>query len=330
MNACPPALKCGLLRAIAGAIFAIAGVSGSLAQTYPSRTITIVVPFPAGGIVDAAARLLQPELEKALGQTVVVENRAGAAGVVGTASVVKAEPDGHTLLIVTSSHTTTPVINSKVPYDTERDLAPIAIIARDPLLFVVSKNVAAKTLPEFVALAKADPGKFSYATPGYGSGAHFVTELLGQRAGIKMQHIPYRGGAPALMAMVTGDVQFAALSGQVSLPQIEAGAIRAIAVGGLQRHPALPDVMTVAESGYPGFDAVQWIGMLAPRGTPKTIIYRLNQVIGKAMRDPQVASRFSAQHMTPVATTPEEFQTTIERELRQWREVARAADIKPE
>jgi tripartite-type tricarboxylate transporter receptor subunit TctC len=319
-----------LLRAVAGALLAIFCISGSLAQTYPSRNITIVVPFPAGGIVDAAARLLQPELEKSLGQPVIVENRAGAAGVVGTAAVVKSEPDGHTLLIVTSSHTTTPVINSKVPYDTERDLTPIAIFARDPLLFVVSKNVAARTLPEFVALAKADPGKLSYATPGYGSGAHFVTELLSQRAGVKMQHIPYRGGAPALMAMVTGDVQFAALSGQVSLPQIEAGAIRAIAVGGLQRHPALPDAATVAESGYPGFDAVQWIGMLAPRGTPKKIVDRLNQVIVKAVRDPSVAARFSAQHMTPVATTPEEFQATIERELRQWRDVAQAANIKAE
>ena len=330
MNVCAPSLTCGLRRAIAGAAFTIFCISGALAQTYPSRNITIVVPFPAGGIVDAAARLLQPELEKTLGQPVIVENRAGAAGVVGTAAVVKSEPDGHTLLIVTSSHTTTPVINSKVPYDTERDLAPIAIFARDPLLFVVSKNVAAKTLPEFVALAKADPGKLNYATPGYGSGAHFVTELLSQRAGIKMQHVPYRGGAPALMAMVTGDAQFAALSGQVSLPQIEAGAIRAIAVGGLQRHPALPDVATVAESGYPGFDAVQWIGMLAPRGTPKKIIDRLNQVIVKAVRDPSVAARFSAQHMTPVATTPEEFQATIERELRQWRDVAQAANIKAE
>jgi len=319
-----------LLRAIAGALFTIFCISGSLAQTYPSRTITIVVPFPAGGIVDAAARLLQPELEKALGQTVIVENRAGAAGVVGTAAVVKSEPDGHTLLIVTSSHTTTPVINSKVPYDTARDLAPIAIFASDPLLFVVGKNVAAKTLPEFVALAKADPGKFSYATPGYGSGAHFVTELLNQRAGIKMLHVPYRGGAPAVLAMVTGDVQFSALSGQVSLPQIEAGNVRAIAVGGLQRHPALPDVATVAESGYPGFEAVQWIGMLAPRGTPKTIIDRLNQVIAKALRDPEVAARFSSQHMTPAATTPEEFQATIERELKQWRDVAQAAGIKAE
>ena len=330
MNARAPALKHRLLRAIAGAFFTIFCISGAVAQSYPSRNITIIVPFPAGGIVDAAARLLQPELEQTLGRPVIIENRAGAAGVVGTAAVVKSEPDGHTLLIVTSSHTTTPVINAKIPYDTERDLAPIAIFARDPLLFVVSNKVPARTLVEFVALAKAEPGKLSYATPGYGSGAHFVTELLSQRAGITMQHVPYRGGAPALMSMVTGEMQFAALSGQVSLPQIEAKAVQAIAVGGLQRHPALPDVATVAESGYPGFEAVQWIGMLAPRDTPKEIIDRLNQVIAKAVQDPEVATRFSAQHMSPVATTPEEFQATIEREVRQWRAVAQAANLKPE
>lgn len=330
VNACTPALERRFLSAVAVAFFTTFCLAGAVAQSYPSRNITIIVPFPAGGIVDAAARLLQPELEKTLGKPVIIENRAGAAGVVGTAAVAKSEPDGHTLLVVTSSHTTTPVINAKISYDTERDLAPIAIVARDPLLFVVSKNIAAKTLSEFVALAKAEPGKLSYATPGYGSGAHFVTELLSQRAGIKMQHVPYRGGAPALMAMVTGDTQFAALSGQVSLPQIEAGAIRAIAVGGLQRHPALRDVPTVAESGYPGFEAVQWVGMLAPRGTPKEIIDRLNQAIAKAVRDPEVAARFSAQHMSPVATTPEEFQALIEREVRQWRDVAQAANIKPE
>jgi tripartite-type tricarboxylate transporter receptor subunit TctC len=184
VNACTPVLECRFLSAVTVAFFTTFCLGGAVAQSYPSRNITIIVPFPAGGLVDAAARLLQPELEKTLGRTVIVENRAGAAGVVGTAAVAKSEPDGYTLLVVTSSHTTTPVINAKISYDTERDLAPIAIVARDPLLFVVSKDVAAKTLSEFVALAKAEPGKLSYATPGYGSGAHFVTELLGQRAGL--------------------------------------------------------------------------------------------------------------------------------------------------
>lgn len=313
-----------------GACLAAFVVAGASAQSYPSRNVTIIVPFPAGGIVDAAARLLQPELEKALGRNVVIENRGGAAGAVGTAAVAKAEPDGHMLLMVTSSHTTTPVINSKLPYDTERDLAAVSLFARDPLIFVVSNKVAAKTLPEFVAAAKAEPGKFNYATPGFGSGGHFVTELLSERAGIKIQHVPYRGGAPAGIALVTGEAQFGALSGQVSLPHIESGAMRAIAVGGLTRHPKLPDVPTVAESGYPDFEAVQWVGVLAPGGTPKEIIDRLNRVIAETVKTPEVVARISSQGMSPVASTPEEFQKIIETEVKQWKDVAKAANIKPE
>jgi tripartite-type tricarboxylate transporter receptor subunit TctC len=195
---------------------------------------------------------------------------------------------------------------------------------------VVNKDVKAKNLQELVALAKAEPGKLNYATPGFGSQAHFVTELLGQRAGIRMQHVPYRGGAPAMQAMITGEAQFSVISAQLSLPQIEAGSIRAIAVGGPARDPKLPDVPTVAESGFPGFEAIQWIGLLAPRGTPKEIVGRINQVINNAIKDPGMAQRFAAQGMTPAGTTPEEFQKVIESEVKQWKEVAKAANIKPE
>jgi tripartite-type tricarboxylate transporter receptor subunit TctC len=318
---------------IAGALavlLAVCGVTSAGAQSYPSRNVTIIVPFPAGGLVDAAARLLQPELEKTLGRPVVIDNRGGAAGVVGTAAVAKAEPDGHTLLMVASTHTVTPAINPSLPYDTERDFAPITIMARDPLLFVVSNSVAARTLPEFVAAAKAEPGKLNYATPGFGSQAQFVTELLSQRAGIKMQHVPYRGGAPAVIAMVTGDTQFSVLSAQVSLPQIEAGAIRAVAVGSLTRNARLPDVPTVAESGFPGFEAVQWVGVLAPRSTPREIIDRLNGAVAEALKDPSVAARITSQGMSPAGSTPEEFQKLIAAEVKQWKEVAKAAGIKPE
>ena len=315
---------------VAAAFLAACCATATQAQSYPSRNVTIIVPFPAGGLVDAAARLLQPELEKALGKPVIIDNRGGAAGVVGTGAVVKAEPDGHTLLMVASTHTVTPAINPNLPYDTERDLVPITIVARDPLLFVVSTKVPAKNLPELIEMAKAEPGKLNYATPGFGSQAHLVTELLSQRAGIKMQHVPYRGGAPAIMAMVTGEAHFSALSGQLSLPQIEAGAIRPVAVGGLTRDTKLPDVPTVAESGFPGFEAVQWIGLLAPRGTPKEIVDRINRIVNNAIKDPAMAQRFAAQGMTPAGTTPEEFQKVIETEVKQWKEVAKAANIKPE
>jgi tripartite-type tricarboxylate transporter receptor subunit TctC len=313
-----------------GACLAASAVTGAAAQTYPSRNITIIIPFPAGGLNDGAARLLQPELEKALGKPIIIENRGGAAGVVGTNAVAKAEPDGHTLLMVASSHTVVPAINPNMPYEADKDLAPITMFARDPLVFVVSKDLKAKNLQELVALAKAEPGKLNYATPGYGSQAHFVTELLSQRAGIKMQHVPYRGGAPAMQAMITGEAQFSVISAQLSLPQIEAGTVRAIASGGAARDPKLPNVPTLAESGFPGFEAVQWIGLLAPRGTPKDIVDRLNQVINNAIREPGMAARFVALGMTPAGTTPEEFQTILETEVRQWKEVAKAANIKPE
>jgi tripartite-type tricarboxylate transporter receptor subunit TctC len=313
-----------------GACLAASAVTGAAAQTYPSRNITIIIPFPAGGLNDGAARLLQPELEKALGKPIIIENRGGAAGVVGTNAVAKAEPDGHTLLMVASSHTVIPAINPNMPYEADRDLAPITMFAKDPLVFVVSKDLKAKNLQELVALAKAEPGKLNYATPGYGSQAHFTTELLSQRAGIKMQHVPYRGGAPAMQAMITGEAQFSVISAQLSLPQIEAGTVRAIAVGGAGRAPKLPDVATVAESGFPAFEAVQWVGLLAPRGTPKEIVDRLNQIVNNAIREPAMAARFDSLGMTPAGTTPEEFQKILETEVRQWKEVAKAANIKPE
>jgi tripartite-type tricarboxylate transporter receptor subunit TctC len=320
----------GILCSLAGACLAASAIPGATAQPYPSRNVTIIIPFPAGGLNDGAARLLQPELEKALGRAVIIENRGGAAGVVGSHAVARAEPDGHTLLMVASSYTVTAAVNPNMPYEADRDLQPITMIAKDPLLFVVNKDVRATTLPEFIGLAKREPGKLNYATPGFGSQAQFVTELLSQRAGIRMQHVPYRGGAPAMQAMITGEAQFSVISAQLSLPQIEAGSVRAVASGGPARDPKLPDVPTAAESGFPGFEAVQWIGLLAPRGTPKDIVDRLNRIINAAVTDPAMGQRFAAQGLTPAGTTPDEFQKVIEAELKQWKEVAKAANIKPE
>jgi tripartite-type tricarboxylate transporter receptor subunit TctC len=330
MHSRPGSVTRRILFSLVSTFLSAALISGATAQTYPSRNITIIIPFPAGGLNDGAARLLQPELEKALGRAVIIENRGGAAGVVGSNAVVRAEPDGHTLLMVASSYTVTAGVNPNMPYEADRDLQPITMIARDPLLFVVNKDVRAKTLPEFVALAKAEPGKLNYATPGFGSQAQLVTELLSQRAAIRMQHVPYRGGAPAMQAMITGEAQFSVISAQLSLPQIEAGSVRALASGGLARDPKLPDVPTLAESGFPGFEAVQWIGLLAPRGTPRDIVDRLNRIINEAIKHPAMVQRFAAQGLTPAGTTPEEFQKVIEAEVKQWKEVAKAASIKPE
>ncbi len=312
--------------AVAAALIAGFALPAS-AQTFPNRTIRLIVPFPPGGLNDTAARLLQPALEKSLGQTVIIDNRPAASGVVGTDAVAKAAPDGHTLLMVASSHTVVPATNPKLPYDAERDFAPVAMVGRNPLLFVINANVNARTLPEFVALAKGAPGKLNYATPGAASQSHLVTELFSQRAGISMQHVPYRGGAPAITAMVTGDTQFTVISPLASMPQIEAGALRALAAGSLKRDPQLPDLPTVAESGFPGFEAIQWVGLLTTAGTPKHIVDRLNAEVNRALGDPDLVKKLALQGIAPAGGTPEDFQKTIAAEIRNWTAIARAAKI---
>jgi tripartite-type tricarboxylate transporter receptor subunit TctC len=300
------------------------------AQTYPNHVVRIIVPFAAGGLNDTAARLIQPYLEKLLGQSVIVENRPAASGIVGTEAVARATPDGHTLLMVASSYTVLPATTASLPYDSERDLVPIAIVGKNPLLFVVNAKVPAKTLGEFVALAKASPGKLDYATPGAATQTRFVTELWSQRAGIQMQHIPYRGGAPAVQAVVAGQTQFTVLSPLVSLPQIQAGNVRALAVSSLERYAQLPDVPTVAESGFPGFEAIQWVGLLTTAGTPKDAVDRLDLEVGKALKEPELIAKLAQEGMLPGGGTPTDFGRTISTEIKNWKQTARAANIKPE
>jgi tripartite-type tricarboxylate transporter receptor subunit TctC len=305
-------------------------VAGAQTDTYPSRPVRLIVPFAAGGLNDVVARLVAPYLERALGQPFIIDNRPAASGIVGTDATAKATPDGYTLLMVASSFTVIPATHQKVPYDAQRDLAPIVMVAKNALLFLVNPKVPAKSLAEFVALAKADPGKFNYASPGAATQTHLVVELFSQRAGIKLQHIPYRGGAPAMTAMVAGDTQFTAISTLLSLPQIQSAALRAIASGSLARDPQLPDLPTVAEQGFPGFEAIQWIGLLTTAGTPTEIIERLNAEVNRALRDPDLIAKFAQQGISPAGGTPADFRRTIATDLRNWTETARAANIKAE
>jgi tripartite-type tricarboxylate transporter receptor subunit TctC len=298
--------------------------------THAQQNLTrIVVPFAPGGINDTVARLLQPYLERALGQTVIVENRPAASGIVGTDFVAKAPPDGHTLVMVASSFTVLPATSAKLPYDSERDLAPVAMVGKNPLLFVVNPKVA-KSLPEFVKLAREKPGALNYSTPGASSQTHLVTELFAQRAGIKLQQVPYRGGTPAVQAVVAGDVEFTVLSPLVSLPQIQAGKLRLIAVGGAARDAQLPDVPTVAEQGFPGFEATQWVGLLTTAGTPKDVVERLSAEVNRALRDPDLVAKLAQQGMSPAGGTSAEFAARIAKEIADWKAVARAANIQPE
>jgi tripartite-type tricarboxylate transporter receptor subunit TctC len=299
------------------------------AQQYPTQPIRIIVPFPAGGINDAVARLIGPYLQDALGQPVIIDNRPGASGIIGTNAVATAPTDGHTLAMVASSLSVAPATGAKLPYDTENDLAAVAMVTKNPLLFVVGKNVQARTLTEFVALVKAaPPGQLNYATVGNASQSHLVTILLERRAGIHLQHIPYRGGAPAVTSLLTGETQFAVLSPQISLPQMEAGLIHAIAVGSLTRDPQFAEIPTVAEQGYPGFEAMQWVGLLAPAGTSREIISELNMEINHALQDPDLIAKLAPLGMSPAGGRPDDFQKVITTEIKLWTDVARAAHIR--
>ena len=316
-------ITCGVLATLA----ALSGATVAAAQAYPDRPVRLIVPFAAGGANDTVARLVQPHLEKSLGQPVIVDNRPAASGMVGTDAVAKASADGYTLLMAFTTHTVNVAVNPKLPYDAEKDLAPIIMIGKSPLLFIVNAKVPATNLNEFTALAKANPGKFNYATPGATSQAHLLVAWWSGLAGIQMQHIPYRGGAPAVLGTVTGDAQLTVMSPMASMPQIQAGALRPIAIGSLQRDPNFPDLPTVAEQGFPGFEAVAWCGLYTTAGTPKEVIGRLNAAVNRIIRDPHVASKLEEQNLTPTGGSPEEFGTFVSAEIRRWREAAKAAKI---
>lgn len=317
------------LRASACGLAAlVVSSAAAIAQNYPTQTVRIVVPQSAGGLIDTTARLIQPHLEKALKQTVIVENKPGAAGVIGTDQVAKAAPDGHTLLVVAGSLSVLPATHPKLPYDTERDLAPVALLSKYAFLFVVNSQVPAKTLPEFIALAKKEPGKYNYATTGMASLNHLATERLASLAGIKLLHVPYRGGAPSVLAVVKGEAHLLLISPQVTIPHIQAGSIRAIATGGASRDKLLPDVPTVAESGFPGYEAVSWVGLLTTGKTPKPIVDKLNAAVNEALRAPDVAAKIAKTGSERGGGAPGAFQKMISSEIKSWTEVARAANIK--
>ena len=299
------------------------------AQTF-THTIRLIVPFPAGGSNDVMARIIAPHLEQALGQAVIVDNRPAAGGIVGSDAVAKAPPDGHTLLLVASSHTVTPALNPKLPYNTEKDFAPLSLINTNGMVFFDNPKVPAKTLVEFIELAKKDPGKFNYSSPGAGSQTHLTVELLSKRAGIKMQHIPYKGGAPATTAVISGEVEFTMLAPNVIFPHIEAGTIRPIASGDATRHPRLPDVPTLAEQGFPDIRAIQWVGMFTTARTPKPVLDRLNAELNRIVRLPDVIDKLKQQGVTPTGSTQEEFAQLISTEIKNWTDVVREADIKVE
>ncbi|HEV8260199.1 MAG TPA: tripartite tricarboxylate transporter substrate binding protein [Burkholderiales bacterium] len=299
-------------------------IAASMAQSWPERPIRIIVPFSAGGLVDVSARLVAEKMSAALGQPLVVENRLGAGGTIGTEAVAKAAPDGYTLLQGTgSTHGANSVVyRDKLSYDPVRDFAPISLVVRTPFILVVNPAVPANSVQELIALAKAQPGRLNYASFGTGSSSHLAAELFKMLAGIDLVHIPYKGSAPAVTATVANEAQVLFDTPGLSGPHIKAGRLKLLAVGTSTRSPLLPSTPTLAESGVPGYDASVFIGLFAPAGTPRPIVERLNQETLRALADPEVRDKLTAMGNEIVGSTPEAFAETVAAEVRKWQKLA--------
>ena len=292
--------------------------ASAFAQEYPTKPIRLIAPFAPGGPTDLFARLMGAKLGERLGQPVLVENRPGAGGSVGAEVAAKAAPDGYTLVLVSSSFAVNATLYPKLPYDTLRDFAPITLLASAPFLLVAHSSVPASSVRELIAFAKANPGKLNYGSGGSGSGPHIVAELFKSQARLDMVHVPYKGTGPLIAALVAGDVQLAFGNMFALVPQVKAGRLNAIAVTGAQRSSALPEVPTVAESGLPGFEAVGVHGLLAPAGTPRRVIDRLNAESGAVLRSPDVRAQLASDGAEPVGNTPEQYAAQIAAEMQKW------------
>jgi tripartite-type tricarboxylate transporter receptor subunit TctC len=300
------------------------------AAGYPDKVVTIVVPFPAGGSSDTMGRLVAQELSKSLGQQFIVDNKPGANGNIGAAQVARAEPDGYTLLLSgVGSNAINYTLYPKLGYDPQ-DLAHVTLFDTGPNVLVANPEFEAKTFKEFIELAKTHPGEYNYASSGNGSSGHLAMEMLKQAAGIDLQHVPYKGGAPAMTDVMGGQVPVLFINQDAVLPHVKAGKMVALAVASLERNPAYPDTPTIAESGYPGFAAQSWFGLSAPAGTPKPIINKLHDASVKALQGSELKQRLESNGFVVVGSTPEEYAAWIEAETKKWAKVIEASGAKIE
>jgi len=298
------------------------------AQGYPTKSIRLVAPSTPGDAPDVIARLVAERLSAALGQQVVVENRPGAGGVVGSEIVAKSAPDGYTLIMGNAgSHGINAAVYSKLPYDILKDFAPVSQIAVAPNIFVVNPGLPVTTIPEFIAYAKARPGQLSYASGGNGSSSHMSMELLKSMAGIDVVHVPYKGSTPALTDVISGQDAVMSVNMPPAVPHVKSGRLRALAVTTRSRTPSMPDLPTVAES-LPGYETVAWFGVLAPAGTPKDVVNRLSMEIAKIARSPDMRERLEGMGAEPVGSTPEEFGAVMARDIAKWTALAKSVGIK--
>jgi tripartite-type tricarboxylate transporter receptor subunit TctC len=307
----------------------LAGHGHAFAQ-YPDRPIRLILPFPAGGAVDLVARLVTAKMSEDLGRPFVIDNRAGAGGSLAADATAKAQPDGYTLLLTTPNHTIGAALNPNLPFNTEKDFAPVSIVAEVPELLVSHPGAPFEDFKGFIDYAKKNPGKLNYSSAGIGTLPHVTMELLLRQMDIKVAHIPYRGAAPAMTDLLAGVVQLKMDTYATGNAHVVAGKLRALAFASRARSPLMPSVPTVAEMGLPGYEGILWIGMLAPAGTPQPVIDRLAAAAGKAVRSDELRARLTRDGVDPVGNTPAEFAAIIARELVQWRDLVKAANIKAE
>ncbi|MDQ2149809.1 tripartite tricarboxylate transporter substrate binding protein [Alcaligenaceae bacterium A4P071] len=319
------------LAAVAITTLSLGVLSTHADAAWPERPIRLLVPYGPGGSSDVVARAMAAEMSRDLGQQIIVENKGGGQGTIATTEVARATPDGYTLIL---GHVGTLAVNPsmmpKLSYDARRDFAPIVLLAKLPMVFAVGKKVAANTLPEFVQLAKSRPGDLNYGSAGNGSAGHLAFEMLKTAAGIDVLHVPYKGTGAQVNDLLAGNIDAAAAGTPGLLPQAQAGSIRIIAVGSSKRLPVLPDVATVAEQGYPGFESSQWFGLLAPVGTPSAVIERLHQSAMKALATDAVRTRLAHDASEPSGAGPAEFAAFIDAEEKRWRQVVQDARLSSE
>jgi tripartite-type tricarboxylate transporter receptor subunit TctC len=303
----------------------------AFAQVYPSKPIRLIVPFAAGGGNDNVARLVGKRLADGLGQPVVIDNRPGAGGVLGAELAAKSAPDGYTLFLGgVGSHAINPNLHERLPYDPIRDFAPVALLASAPLVLVVHPSVPAGSLTQFVAYARSHPGRLNYASNGNGSSSQLAAVMFDSMAGVDMVHVPYKGLAPALADLLSGQVQLMFSSVVAILPHIKAGRLRGLAVTGAGRLASMPDLPTIAESGFPGYEASSWYGILAPAGTPRDVVMKLNAELGKALEQAEVRNSLLAEGAEPAGGSPERFAAHIRAEKERLGKIIRDANIRLE
>ncbi len=305
------------------AIVATANVAIAFGQPYPSKPIRMIVPYAPGGGTDNLARMLGKKMSEVFGQSVVVDNRAGAGGIVGAELTAKAAPDGYTILMTSSAHTIVPATYGKLPYEPLKDFAPISLLTAQPYLMVVHPSVPAKSVKDFIALAKARPGQLNYASGSTGTAPHLAGELLKSLTGIDLVHVPYRGGGPAVIAIVGGEVAMLFSSLPTTLPHVNAGKLRMLAVSSAKRSAVLPSLPTLAESGVPGFEVINWYGLLAPARTPRRIIDKLNETAVRQLRAPDMLARLASEGTDAVGETPEHFRDHLAMEVAKWDKLVR-------